>query len=86
MFFFLDIYIIQSGLLITLFLQCSLLIKETLPLVKVSETANKGSTVPTKDVQTFFSPVNYRSKPTVHLMKGGTAKEAQEVFHHIAEG
>lgn len=54
MFFFLDIYIIQSGLLITLLLQCSLLIKETLPLVKVSETASKGSTVPTKDGQTFF--------------------------------
>ena len=30
--------------------------------------------------------MNYIDESTVHLMKGGIAKEAQEVFYHIAEG
>ena len=30
--------------------------------------------------------MNYNDESTVHLIKGGIAKEAQEVFYHTGEG
>lgn len=82
--FFLDLHTSNLGSREHYFSTVHYWSKSTLHLVKFLAIANKGSTVLTQDVQNIV--VINEFKPIIHLMKGGLAKEAQEVFYHIVEG